>query len=245
MRPAIYQEYGMDRRSFLKLCNAIAVTNAMTPCIMKQTQAAELTAFARVRLIDAHGEPIQANALSQSDAYIFNYPYASTPCFLINLGKPASNLKLTGSDGAEYEWTGGVGQNKSIVAYTAICAHQLAYPNKEVSLITYNTQKSVIAERTGVITCCAHNSVYDPAQGAKVLSGPSAGPLSAISLEHDAATDALYVTGVYGALLFNDFFKAYKTQLNAELGPGKAKTLVTGTALAIPFAEYSGMRISC
>lgn len=235
----------MDRRSFIKICGAIAATGAMAPCVQKQTQAVELTAFERVKLVDAQGKPIKASSLINSDAYIFHYPYASTPCFLINLDKPTSNHKLIGSDGIEYEWTGGAGKNKSIVAYTAICSHQLAYPNKEVSLITYNTHKSEITEHTGVITCCAHNSVYDPAQGAKVLSGPSTGPLSAISLEYDAATDELHATGVYGVQLFNDFFKAYKAQLNVELGPGKAKELVTSTAQVIPLGEFTQTRIQC
>jgi arsenite oxidase small subunit len=235
----------MDRRSFIKICSAVAVTGTLSPCFVRQTQAAELTAFARVKLVDAQGRAIKANTLNSTDAYVFNYPYASTPCFLINLGKSASNNKLISSDGAEYEWRGGVGSNKSIVSYNAICSHQLAYTGKDVSLITYNTQKSEIAGRANVITCCAHNSVFDPAQGAKVLSGPATGPLSSISLEHDPATDELYATGVYGGLLYDDFFKAYKIQLNAELGPGKAKELVTNTAKVIPFADYTKTRIQC
>lgn len=218
----------------------------MVSCFSKQVQATELTSFARVKLMDAQDQPIKASALGDTDAYIFNYPYASTPSFLINLGKPAADgNKLVTRDGNEYAWRGGVGANKSIVAYTAICAHQLAYPTKDVSLITYNSNKSEIAGRSGVITCCVHNSVYDPAQGAKVLSGPAAGPLSAVALEYDAATDELYATGVYGGTLFDDFFKVYKTQLNAELGAGTAKELVTATAKTVPFAEYSEMRIQC
>ena len=235
----------MDRRSFIKICSAVAVTGTLSPCFVRQAQAAELAAFARVKLVDAQGHAIKANTLSGTDAYVFNYPYVSTPCFLIDLGKSASNNKLIGSDGAEYEWRGGVGSNKSIVSYNAICSHQLAYTGKDVSLITYNTQNSEIAGRANVITCCAHNSVFDPAQGAKVLSGPATGPLSSIALEYDPATDELYATGVYGGLLFDDFFKAYKIQLNAELGPGKAKELVTNTAKVILFADYTKTRIQC
>ncbi|HUX89884.1 MAG TPA: hypothetical protein VMV48_04250 [Gallionellaceae bacterium] len=235
----------MDRRSFIKICSAVAVTGTMSPCFVQQTQAAELIAYSRVKLVDKQGNAIKASSLNGSEAYIFHYPYASTPCFLINLEKPASNSKLATSDGTEYEWRGGVGSNKSIVSYNAICSHQLAYPSKDVSLITYNAKQSEVAGRAGVITCCAHNSVYDPAQGAKVLSGPAVGPLSAISLEHDPATDELYATGVYGGTLFDDFFKAYKTQLNAELGPGKAKELVTNTAQVIPFADHTQTRIQC
>lgn len=235
----------MDRRSFIKICGAIAATGAMAPCVQRQSQAVELTAFERVKLVDAQGKPMKASSLINSDAYIFHYPYASTPCFLINLDKPTSNHKLIGSDGIEYEWTGGAGKNKSIVAYNAICSHQLAYPNKDVSLITYNTHKSKITEHTGVITCCAHNSIYDPAQGAKVISGPATGPLSSIALEHDPTTDELYATGVYGSMLFEDFFKAYKIQLNEEYGRGKAKVLVTDTARVTPFADYTKMGIQC
>lgn len=236
----------MDRRSFIKICSAAAATGSMVSCFSKQAQATELTSFARVKLVDAQDQPIKARALGSTAAYIFNYPYASTPSFLINLGKPAADgNKLVASDGNEYVWRGGVGANKSIVAYTAICAHQLTYPTKDASLITYNPNKSEIAGRGGVITCCAHNSVYDPAQGAKVLSGPAAGPLSAVALEYDAATDELYATGVYGGTLFDDFFKAYKTQLNAELGAGRAKELVTATAKTVPFAEYSKVRVQC
>lgn len=235
----------MDRRSFIKICSAVAVTGAMPPCFMRQTQAAELITFTRVKLVDTQGRAIKASTLDSADAYIFNYPYASTPCFLINLGKSASNSKWTSSDGTEYEWRGGVGSIKSIVSYNAICSHQLAYTSKEVSLITYNAQKSEIAGRANVITCCAHNSVFDPAQGAKVISGPAVAPLSSIALEYDAATDELFATGVYGGLLFDDFFKAYKIQLNAELGPGKAKEFVTNTAQVIPFTDYTKTRIQC
>lgn len=235
----------MDRRTFIKICSTVAMTGALSPCFVRQNQAAELITYSRVKLVDAQGQALKAAALSESDAYIFNYPYVSTPCFLINLGKAASARKLVSSDGAEYEWRGGVGSNKSIVSYNAICSHQLAYPSNEVSLISYNAQKSEMAGRAGVINCCTHMSVFDPAQGAKVLSGPGAGPLSSIALEHDPATDELYATGVYGGLLFDDFFKAYKIQLNEEYGRGKAKELVTTTAQAIPFADYTKLGIRC
>lgn len=235
----------MDRRSFIKICSAVAITGTVSPCFVGKTQAAELIAYARVKLVDAQGQAIKASMLNGSYAYIFNYPYVSTPCILINLDKPVSNNKLTTSAGVEYEWMGGVGSNKSIVSYNAICSHQLAYAGKEVSLISYNTEKSEMAGRAGVITCCTHNSVFDPAQGAKVISGPATGPLSSIALEHDSVTDEIYATGVYGGLLFDDFFKAYKIQLNEEFGRGKAKDLVANTAQVVPFAEYTKTIIKC
>ena len=236
----------MDRRSFIKICSAAAVTSSALPCMLRSAQAADLASYERVKLVDTQGQPIKAAKLDSSMAYIFNYPYASTPNFLINLGKPASEAsKLTDANGNVYAWHGGVGANKAIVAYSAICAHQLSYPSKGVSLISYNTGKSPMAGRAGVITCCSHNSVYDPAQGAKVLSGPAAGPLSAVALEYDAAHDEIYATGVYGGLLFDNFFKAYKSQLNAELGAGKVKEVVTATAQLVPFDDYTKTIIQC
>jgi Rieske Fe-S protein len=236
----------MDRRSFIKICSAAAATGSVAPCLIRQTQAAELASYERVKLVDAQGLPVKASKLVSTSAYLFNYPYASTPNFLINLGKPATDAdKLTDANGNAYAWRGGVGADKSIVAYSAICAHQLSYPTKDVSLISYNTGKSQMAGRAGVITCCSHNSVYDPAHGARVLSGPAAGPLSAVALEYDAASDEIYATGVYGGLLFDDFFKAYKSQLNAELGAGKAKEIVTATAQVVPFADYTKTAIQC
>ena len=41
------------------------------------------------------------------------------------------------------------------------------------------------------IHCCAEHSVYDPASGARVVSGPAPQPLAAILLEYDAGQDTL------------------------------------------------------
>ena len=78
-----------------------------------------------------------------------------------------------------------------------------------------------------------------------MLSGPAAGPLSALALEYDAASNEIYATGVYGGLLFDDFFKAYKSQMNAEFGAGKAKEMVTVTAQVVPFGDYTKTAIQC
>ena len=236
----------MDRRAFIKICSTTAAAASIAPCFNTSAQAAELLTFERVKLVDDAGNTIKAAQLSTAESCIFNYPYLGTPSFLINLGKSSpGGDQLNTSDGSPYTWRGGVGSQHTIVAYSAICAHQLSYPNKEVSFIAYNPNKSEIAGRAGVITCCAHNSVYDPSTGAKVLSGPAAGPLAAVALEHDSATDALYATGVYGGQLFDDFFKAYRTQLNVELGAGKAKQITSGTATVMLATAYSKMRLQC
>jgi len=92
--------------------------------------------YARTRLVDAQGRPVRARALAAETNYVFHYPYASTPCFLLRLPKvAASAVNLKREDGASYAWTGGVGPERSVVAFSAICAHKLAYPTRDVSFI--------------------------------------------------------------------------------------------------------------
>ena len=45
--------------------------------------------YERARLVDIHGAPLKARALVAETNYIFHYPFVATPCFLLNLGRPA------------------------------------------------------------------------------------------------------------------------------------------------------------
>ena len=138
-----------------------------------------------------------------------------------------------------YSFAGGVGPKSNIVAYLAICTHQLAHPEKSGSVMGYNPGKSEAADRSVVITCCAHNSAFDPAAGASVITGAANQPLPAIRLEHDPATDELYATGMYGADLVDEFFKKFKSKLNQEFGIGKYREPASGTVQAVLISKYS------
>src|SRR6185436_1402830 len=104
-------------------------------------------------------------------------------------------------------WPGGVGPRGSIVAYSAICAHKLTYPTRDISFISYRAEKTVGNKFANVIHCCSEHSQYDPAAGARVVAGPAPQPLAAILLEHDAGTDEIYAVGTLGGEMFNEFFK--------------------------------------
>ena len=239
------------RRKFIEICVASAApctALAATPATSASpATATPLTSrsYNRVKLVDVDGKAIKAKSLKAHHNYVFSYPYASTPCFLLNLDKPLPdkvNLK-TGS-GDTYAWPGGVGATKSIVAYSAICAHKLAYPTSQVSFISYRPKPSKINARGQVISCCADKSVYDPFAGAKVLSGPAPQPLAAILLEHDANTDELYAVGTFGGEKFNEFFQKYDFRLSMEMG-AKVKELVAGTARLTDLAAYSTQTALC
>ena len=112
---------------------------------------------------------------------------------------------------------GGVGPRHDVVAFSAICAHKLAYPTRDVSFIRYQRRRSATSSGN-VIHCCADHSVYDPAAGARVVAGPAPQPLACIALEHDGARDELYAVGTVGAEQFGPFFEKYAMKLSLEYG---------------------------
>jgi arsenite oxidase small subunit len=231
----------VQRRDFIKFCAASAAATTGTPGL-----AADATPsfYGRARLVSEGGAPLKAAALPVDRNLIFHYPFSSTPCFLLNLGRPAkASARLVTADKRSYEWKGGVGPKRSIVAYSAICAHQLAYPTKEISFISYRTEKSARNRFGNVIHCCAEHSQYDPAEGARVLAGPAPQPLAAILLEHDARTDELAAVGTLGGEMFNQFFAQYELKLQLESGAARAPA--AGTLVVQELDNYCKQQVKC
>ena len=188
---------------------------------------------------------LEAHALPANRNFIFHYPFAGTPCFLLNLGKPtkvSARLKTAGEQ--TYEWPGGVGADQSIVAYSAICAHRLTYPTREISFISYRNETSPGSKFAHVIHCCSEHSQYDPAEGAKVLAGPAPQPLAAIVLEHDRKDDGLYAVGTLGGELFNEFFSKYEFRLALDHG-GHARTVVQSRCVVSELTQYCRQQVKC
>jgi arsenite oxidase small subunit len=199
-----------ERRDFLVACSATLLTSVAASPLL----ASPATAIKRYQasiLSDEQGRPLRASTIKPLTNYLFHYPYLATPCLLIDMGRDV----------------GGVGKQKSIVAFSAICSHKLAYPAKEVAFIRFQAKASTHSEAER-IHCCADHSVYDPATNAKVVAGPAPAPLAAIALEYDAKTERLSAVGTVGAEQFDAFFAKYDFKLAMEYG-GKAKT----TAAAI------------
>ncbi len=236
----------MERRMFIKWCAGASALLLSGPQAFPADARPRM--YSRTQLIDENGNPLKADELPVGQTYIFSYPYAATPCFLLNLGHGTGHdTALLTADGQQYRWAGGIGPANSIVAYSAICAHQMAYPTRQVTFIGYKQDQGATAEQTsqGVITCCANYSVYDPAQGAKVLSGPAKQPLAAIMLEYRDDDGALFAVGTFGGEMFRAFFEQFAFRLELEYGPGNAQRPVTGTTTVMPLEKFSNTRISC
>jgi Rieske Fe-S protein len=236
----------MDRRNFLKVV-AGATVIAVNPSLIRGNLYASdggalYIAYEKAQLVDAAGKPMKVSMLEKEVNYIFNYPYASTPCMLINLPKPtAKDIELVSENGEKYVWKSGVGKDRTVVAYSAICAHQLTHPTPNDSFIGYvpMAKKTMAYEKSGVIVCSSHLSAYDAAAGAKVLGGAATQPLAAVVLEV-AADDTIWAVGVLGSDKFQDYFKSFRPELKEFYGgPAEAKKLVSISAKTVKLTEYS------
>lgn len=191
--------------------------------------------YPRSLLVFSNGEPVKASQLPVNKPYFFYYPLKDTLNVLINLGDERGNpvevksaellvtmypLKVPSlieggeekpiegpSNASKYTFPGGVGPNRSIVAYSNICQHlgcifpQLAFysPGQPTR---FRTNPPEIGQKGGVLHCACHGSVYDPYRGAAVLLDPALHPLPAIVLEWDSSTDYLHAVGVAGPTIF-------------------------------------------
>ena len=232
----------MQRREFIKFCAASAAATGGTAALAEDAQP---HFYNRARLVSSDGAPLLAKSVPAQRNLIFNYPYASTPCFLLNLGKPVKAARLATADRHGYEWHGGVGAARSIVAYSAICAHQMTYPTREISFISYRTEKSARNRFSNVIHCCSEHSQYDPADGARVLAGPAPQPLAAILLEHDPKTDELAAVGTLGGEMFNQFFAKFGFRLELENGGPAARREIAGACVVQSLENYCKQQVKC
>ncbi len=232
----------MDRRSFVETCAAGA--SCLTPWRPVFAADARPRPYARVLLTDEQGGALRASMLKARTNYVFHYPFEATPVFLLQLDQAALPQRLSTKTLAAYAWPGGVGPKRSLVAFSAICAHQLVYPTPQVSFISFRKTKALGGLQDNTIHCCADNSQYDPAQGAKVLGGPAEQPLCAILLEHDVKTDSLTAYATLGGELFDEFFRKYEFKLSLDVGP-KAKNTVSGQAPVRELDKYCRNAIQC
>jgi Rieske Fe-S protein len=234
----------MDRRSFIESCTAGAAGLSLAAGVPAWAADAKPKEYQRALLVDARGDPVRAAGLKPQTNYVFHYPFVATPVFLLDLGKPVAPHALSTQERNAYSWPGGVGRNRSIVAFSAICAHQLVYPTRDVSFISFRKTRAQRGVQDGLIHCCAENSQYDPARGAEVLAGPARQPLCAVLLVHDPKADTLTAHATLGGELFDEFFRKYDMKLSLDVGP-KARSPVNGQTVVSELDKFCRNAIQC
>ncbi len=235
----------MDRRSFIESCAArLGGLSAAAALPVAWAAEAQPKEYPKALLVDEQRRPVKAASLAPLTNYVFHYPFEATPVFLLDLGKVAAPATLATRDRYSYAWPGGIGPRRSIVAFSAICAHRLVYPTRQVSFISFRKTRATQGVRDELIHCCSENSQYDPAQGARVLSGPAEQPLCAVLLAHDPLADTLTAFATLGGELFNEFFRKYEMKLSLEVGV-RAVNPVAGQAVVSELSHFCRNTIQC
>ena len=240
------------RRGFIRWCASAAAGVAANPSVLAAPGRTSRV-YESVLLVDASGQPLTTAALKPRTTYVFHYPLVSTPCFLLKLADPVPPVSgLKTRDEESYESPGGVGPESDIVAFAAICAHKMTHPAKAVSFINFRPEKirfrdadDQVKEAGGLIYCCSEGSVYDPAAGAKVLSGPATQPLTTIRLSFDSTHDQLSATGTIGGELYNEFIEKFGFRLGLERGLADVTAKVQRQTVVIPIDAYSRSLRQC
>ena len=242
----------VERRKFVKLCAAAAVTVGANPSLLAAS-GATARLYGRTALVDDDGAPITAKGLDVGRTYVFHYPYATTPCFLLDLGRPVhAAVELSTEAGEPYLWPGGAGEDRSVVAFAAICAHRMSHPARDVSFINYRHGKVRYLDsrdrpraRNGVIFCCSEKSVYDPADGARVLGGPAKQPLATILLQNEPETGALYALGTIGGEMYDAYFEKFAFRLALEHETSDIQRQAGAASVVTDIETYSRTIMQC
>lgn len=243
---------GRSRRSFVKLCASSLALASVSRQLLAQASN-DVHHYNKVKLVDKDDQPIRAHRLIVGKNYVFHYPYVSTPCFLLNLGETVPHPSvLQTKNGRHYQWNGGVGPNRSVVAFSAICSHRLTYPAHQVSFINYRQKPTEFIDkhshterRAHVIYCCSQRSVYDATRGAEVLGGPAPQPLAAILLDYEEAGDELHAVATQGGELFERFFDKFGFHLALEYRTDDIRRWSAHKATVEPLDQYTHHQVLC
>jgi len=225
----------MERRGFLKLSGTTAAAIIIAPSLITETLKAEdgslYNTYDKIMLKDSEGNPLKTANLVKEENYVFNFPHVATPCILVQLDGPTEkSVTLSADDGTEYTFKGGVGKDGSIVAYSAICPHQLTHPQPDTSFFQYvpTGTKTLAYDKAvgGVFVCSSHLSAFTPKDGGKRVTGPATEGLTQIVLEVDK-DDVIWAVGALGPNKFHEYLKAFKGEFKKYYGnKRKAKKLV-------------------
>jgi len=193
--PPSAEEVDEAKRSTLKLAligGVLAVSGAGVASFLRFAVPPQAGAagYPKVQLFYSDGSPVLASkyrfSSSSTDLIVFNYPLDNEPNLLLNLPAPSSV---------------GVGPNKSLVAFSAVCQHLGCTP----PFISYYPPGACGSFNNGAafIHCVCHGSSYDPAVpapggGATLLTGPAQSALPQTLLQWDPSTDELFAVGSVG-----------------------------------------------
>jgi len=168
------------------LASLLTVVKVLAP--RRSGSGYEASVAAGDRLVYAQGEqlgaPVRADAFRVGDAaLVFPAGKTANQANLVQLIRldaavfqPPTRLELT---------------DRGFVAYSAICTHLAC---------TVSWVKNQAAPGASFTECFCHNSIFDPARGAKVLGGPAPIPLAQIGVRVAEDGNLLFTSGFSGPI---------------------------------------------
>ncbi len=159
------QENSMTRRKLLKTAGCAGAAALLIGGLNDKASAAfSKGTYPQIKI--ANLRDLQAGRTIK-----FDYPLIGRKNVLIDLGCVVE---------------GGIGPNKSIVAYSQFCTHLGCSVGFEWE--------------NGMLVCECHQTVYDPKRSGLVVEGPAPNSLPMVSLDIDNATGDIYAVGVAGLI---------------------------------------------
>lgn len=154
----------ISRRKLLKTAGCAGAAAVVLGSFANDASAASKATYPQVKVAKLKeikkGRPIK-----------FDYPLTGRKSVLIDCGCVVE---------------GGVGPNKSIVAYSMFCTHLGCGVDLDAG--------------SGNLICECHQTVYDPKRSGRVVEGPAPSNLPMVNLDVDESTGAIYATGVAGLI---------------------------------------------
>jgi len=154
----------LSRRNLLKTAGCAGAAALFLGGLATKVDAATGKTYPQVKIANLR-------SIQEGNPVHFDYPLIGRKSLLVDCG---CNVE------------GGVGPNKSIVAYSMFCTHLGCGVELD--------------RNTGMLMCECHQTVYNPKQSGQVVEGPAPSNLPMISLEIDKATGDVYATGVAGLI---------------------------------------------
>ncbi|MCI4365922.1 MAG: Rieske 2Fe-2S domain-containing protein [Thermoplasmata archaeon] len=190
-----------------------------------------LASYPKVQLMDVSGKPLTTTGVEAEynvgtpDLFLFNYPLRNEPNFLLNLS-PVNAKPPSSSNPGAWQVPGGVGANRSIVAYSAICQH-LGCPAPAISYYPPGACPRSFNGQPFYLHCSCHGSTYDPANSASNLTGPAVLPLPQVTLVEDEHHN-LFATGLTGPPV-----NGHLNSLQGDYGVGTTSQLARSGSLIL------------
>lgn len=164
----------ISRRNFLKASGGLAasagaVATGAAGSARSQTTAA--TVNTGTTLPYPRKEIGKVGSMPANQPVGFNYPDASSPCYVVKMGNRVP---------------GGVGPKGDVVAFSAMCTH-MGCP------VAYDGESRTFK-------CGCHYSIFDPENGGQMVCGQATEDLPRVVLEYDAGSDAVTAVGIDGLI---------------------------------------------